>query len=362
MSDRILVVEDNIELKNALESILNHYKFNTIAVSCGKDALDIVDGGDVDLVLCDINLPDINGWEILHRLRNSKVHYALPFIFLTAFTADDDRARAMNGGADNYITKPFEKAKLVEAIRAQLLISNNNRLFFQEELHRNWNQVIDHSFKQEFLTPLNSLVNATYLMESASNDMTPIDFKETINAIYVASHRMFRNTRNLIIFSMITHEGSIASDALYPFQSFIFVSDIVLQIIEYYNNGLTMNWNIIKSRVEYLPMQRLSRDYLDIIFTELIDNGVKHDCLRMPPIVEFYSKNDGFEFVVTSNIADDRHVSLESIKPFKKFHNDETQNGLGLGLFVSRELCKKLNLVLEIKKENKKISFIVKQY
>lgn len=355
--NKILVVEDNAELQTALHGILGYYNLETVQATTGHDALAAISGTDVDLVVCDISLPDISGHDVLRAVRNDKAHHSLPFIFLTAHTTEKDRIKGMDGGADDYITKPFDSRRLVQTIKSRIDLTNRKKNYDQDRPTGKWPDITAQTLKKEFLDPLESMVNVTYLLEYTRNDPAVHDFKDTLNAMYISNFRLFRNTRNLIALSAIMHGKKLYSNN--PFEDNAYVSDILQQILNYYNTGLTHNRAQIRSYVEFVPIKYPDRDALTTIFTELIDNGVKHDSLQQPPAVSLVEKNNGFEFAVVNNTDENCKLELSLVKPFKKFGNSNTPTGPGLGLFVCRSLCERMNLKLEMIREPKKITFTV---
>jgi twitching motility two-component system response regulator PilG len=112
----ILVVEDE-ESQLKLESILLTSKgFEVIGAANGSIALDILAKEKVDLVLLDIMLPEIDGFEVCRRIKNNPETRNLPVIMLTAKKSQEDLSRGDEVGADWYVTKPFKSAKVIETI------------------------------------------------------------------------------------------------------------------------------------------------------------------------------------------------------------------------------------------------------
>lgn len=112
----IFVVEDEESLLK-LESILLTSKgFEVIGAANGSIALDILAKEKVDLVLLDIMLPEIDGFEVCRRIKNNPETRNLPVIMLTAKKSQEDLSRGDEVGADWYVTKPFKSAKVIETI------------------------------------------------------------------------------------------------------------------------------------------------------------------------------------------------------------------------------------------------------
>lgn len=114
---KILVVEDEESLLK-LESILLTSKgYEVIGVPNGKAALDAIDKQKPDLVLLDIMLPEIDGFEVCRRIKSNQQTRDIPVIMLTAKKSREDMTRGENVGADWYITKPFKSAMVIETIQ-----------------------------------------------------------------------------------------------------------------------------------------------------------------------------------------------------------------------------------------------------
>ena len=116
--ERLLLVDDEDNLRSMLEAALRYEGFEVHAAASGRDALDAVDTCTPDLVVLDVMLPDLDGFEVCRRLRNDGVR--TPVLFLTARDATDDKVRGLTLGGDDYLVKPFSLDELVARISAVL--------------------------------------------------------------------------------------------------------------------------------------------------------------------------------------------------------------------------------------------------
>ena len=117
---KILVIEDEPEMLYNLVSILRLEKFEPIAAENGRVGIDAAKRDRPALILCDVMMPDLDGYGVLAALRADADTAATPFIFLTAKGEKPDIRTGMNLGADDYLTKPVAKADLLATIRARL--------------------------------------------------------------------------------------------------------------------------------------------------------------------------------------------------------------------------------------------------
>ena len=114
---KVLVVEDEEKIARFIELELIHEGYKVIKVNNGREGLEIAEKGEVDLVLLDVMLPELNGLEVLRRLRKTS---DIPVIMLTARDAVMDKVSGLDAGADDYITKPFAIEELLARLRAML--------------------------------------------------------------------------------------------------------------------------------------------------------------------------------------------------------------------------------------------------
>lgn len=116
----ILVIDDAREVLLYLTFILERAGFRVMTASDGQEGLRLIEKEQPDLILCDIMMPNLNGFEFRKTLARNDVTSTIPFIFLTARAALVDKLHGIEAGADDYITKPFEREELLARINAVL--------------------------------------------------------------------------------------------------------------------------------------------------------------------------------------------------------------------------------------------------
>ncbi|HRT58291.1 MAG TPA: response regulator transcription factor [Candidatus Paceibacterota bacterium] len=117
---KILIIEDEPEMRRNLATILRLERFEPVTAANGEQGLKLARDQAPDLVLCDVMMPGISGYDVLKALHQDPAGRQIPFIFLTAKGERNDVRDGMNLGADDYLTKPVDKADLLRAIRARL--------------------------------------------------------------------------------------------------------------------------------------------------------------------------------------------------------------------------------------------------
>ena len=113
---RILLVEDDPTTSRSIELMLTHASFNVYCTDLGEEGIDLAKLYDYDLILLDLNLPDMNGHEVLRQLRLSKI--TTPILILSGADDTENKIRGFGFGADDYMTKPFHRDELVARIHA----------------------------------------------------------------------------------------------------------------------------------------------------------------------------------------------------------------------------------------------------
>lgn len=120
MSNSILLVEDELELREFLTSVFEENGYKTIAVNAGKKAFEVLESFKPNLMILDHNLPDLQGSQILNKLKSDQKFADIPVVFLTAVSNEDNIINAFDMGADDYIEKPFSVNILLRRVKAVL--------------------------------------------------------------------------------------------------------------------------------------------------------------------------------------------------------------------------------------------------
>ena len=129
---KILLVEDDTSLRENIAELLELSGFSVYSASNGRIAVDMAKKNIPDLVLCDIMMPEMDGYGVLEQLSSDQNTRHIPFIFVSAKTEKQDVRKGMNLGADDYLTKPFEEEELLTAIRCRLEKAEQMNAIFKE--------------------------------------------------------------------------------------------------------------------------------------------------------------------------------------------------------------------------------------
>jgi two-component system, sensor histidine kinase and response regulator len=171
---KILVIEDETAVRENLVELLRAEGYLPLEARDGEDGLRVVWNEKPDLILCDIRMPRLDGYGVLARLNQDAVGAVIPFIFLSARTERSDMRMGMNLGAEDYITKPFSRNDILDAVKKRLdrreLLEARSQVKLEEI-----QQKMSYSLPHELLTPLSiilsrseSLVEDTEIIHDAT--------------------------------------------------------------------------------------------------------------------------------------------------------------------------------------------------
>ena len=156
MSKRIVLIEDNKAVRENISEILEFSDYEVLGAENGKAGVDLVNRELPDLIICDIMMPELDGYGVLHLLSKSPKTATIPFIFLTAKSERADFRKGMEMGADDYISKPFDDVELLSAIESRLKKKDQLRTEF----------ALTHDGVNDFLKMAKTTANNTLISDS----------------------------------------------------------------------------------------------------------------------------------------------------------------------------------------------------
>lgn len=130
VTKKILLIEDNPEMRDNTAEILELANFDVVTAQNGKEGVKLAQQVQPDLIICDIMMPELDGYGVLHMLSKDTQTGNIPFIFLTAKAEKGDYRKGMTMGADDYLTKPYDDIELLSAIDTRLKKSDRLKLEF----------------------------------------------------------------------------------------------------------------------------------------------------------------------------------------------------------------------------------------
>lgn len=346
----ILIIDDDMHILNALKGLLESYGYTAMTASNGMDGIESAKRGQPDLILADINMPTMNGFEVFQRLQETAVTQTIPLIFLSGRDDLDTMRKGMQVGANDYLTKPFEPEDLLNAI--------NIRLKQREQLERKYESTltllrknITYTLPHELRTPLTVILGYALMLQTDYETMASAEIGMFANEIAKASQRLHRVIENYLVYIQLELVAG-NSQEIEAMRRHLVVADKVIN--KYAVEAVAAYKRSADLELELAPNLglRISDENLGKIITEVADNSCRFSNAGTKIRILAYREENG----VTIEIHDEgRGISQEQIAEIGAFMQFERgiyeQQGMGLGLSIAIKLCEVHNATLRIESE-----------
>jgi len=340
-SKKVLVIDDTPEIRMVITESLNIYGFTTVAAEDGISGVKIAKEQHPDLVICDINMPKLDGYGTLTALRENETTATIPFIFLTGAADKFNMRRGMELGADDYLTKPFTHEELMAAV--------NTRLEKQAEFQRHSEKKLDElrgnitlALPHELRTPLNGIMGLASLMIDDYATLPPEEVLESARYIHESALRLHRLIENFLVFSQLEMMASeskkietVSGTAPVAVQGVI--SDLAQTVAARYKRESDLVLEVGEASL-LVPCENLSK-----IVEELVDNAFKFSEKGTPVRVATELGNDNFHLTIEDRGRGMDAEQIMKIGPHMQFNRKTfEQQGAGLGLIISKRMTELL--------------------
>lgn len=190
---KILVIEDEILVRENLLDLLEAENFQAIGAANGRRGVELAQEILPDLIICDVMMPELDGYDVLKTLQQNVATATIPFIFVTAKSDDTDLRQGMLLGSDDYLTKPYDLRELLQAITVRLQKHARLQQKTQQQLDT-LRTSITLSMSPELRTPLDTIVDLSETLFSDPYSVSP----EEIAAIATYIHTSANQVHHLI--------------------------------------------------------------------------------------------------------------------------------------------------------------------
>jgi len=334
---KVLVIDDTPEIRMIIEETLNMFGFETVLAEDGERGIVLARKHLPDLIICDVNMPKLDGFGTLTQLREHESTATIPFMFLSGAVERPNVRRGMELGADDYITKPFTPSELLAAVNA--------RLEKQKEIERKSEKKLDElrgkmtlALPHELRTPLNGIMGLATLLIDDHTKMKPEELLENARLIHLSAERLHRLIENFLAYAQIE---LMAKDAKSILGTASASSTAIAPIITDSANSVATRWKRdadLRLEVRGATVAVIG-DNLQKIVEELMDNAFKFSEPGTPVRVVAGALDQTFSLNIINTGRGMTTEQIASIGPHVQFEREKyEQQGAGLGLIIAKRL------------------------
>jgi signal transduction histidine kinase len=338
---KVLVIDDTEEIRIIITESLNLYGFVTLSAEDGASGIDMARKHVPDLIICDINMPNMDGYATLTALREEEATATIPFVFLSGASDKINMRRGMELGADDYLTKPFTHKELMAAVNA--------RLEKQADLQRKSEKKLDElrgnitmALPHELRTPLNGILGLASIMIDDYANMPPEEVLESARYIHESASRLHRLIENFLLHSQIELMASEkkkieTSSNSTPVDIAQTIPEIANKVASRFKRDSDLLLEVAAGTL------LIPADHFKKIAEELIDNAFKFSDAGKPVRISSSMSGSTFLLTVQDHGRGMTREQLSTIGPHMQFERKTfEQQGSGLGLTIARRLTELL--------------------
>ena len=335
---RILVIDDDrIIRQTLLDGLQLTGQYEVILAEDGFEGIELAAKMRPDLIVCDVEMPRLDGYGVIERLQKDPFTARIPFIFLTGYGDRGSVRQGMALGADDYISKPFKVTELIEAMESRLEKVSRLEMHYEQKMDALRDSIL-LALPHELRTPLSLIIGYGEIISNQVHDLPDEKVRSLAQTITRSGRRLHHLFENYIIYAQIellmTEPERV--ERLRLFREALptpLVEKVVQEQMEKHGRlaNLVLNSND-------LPLP-ISSDNLKKIFYELIDNAFKFS--PIDSVVEISLKRDknSFVFQVSNQGRGMTREQVEGVGMYMQFERKlHEQQGTGMGLVIAKRL------------------------
>ncbi len=371
-SKKILIIEDDKLVRENIFEILEAEGFTVVQAKDGVEGIFKAKQELPDLVLSDIAMPHVDGFQVIELLKTDKLTERIPFIFLSAKAELADLKKGLRFGADDYLTKPFTKSDLLSAIELRL---HKHELVTSEM--KNLRENIINSLPHEFRTPLTAISGFAEIIRTEIDTLTRKDILEFITYIIAGADRLKGISENFILLSLLETIKDIPEEieelrnnnlSNIPEMLLKSGTSIALRLGRHHDidfcagtesclSSATINCTkAMKSKdaSAYTDVTiRISSNYFTRVIEELISNALKFSKESETVKICYFTNNNNFVISISnpnSLILDDKILTFGALMQINRKKYE--QQGVGLGLALAQRIVSLTGGALDVETKN----------
>lgn len=340
MVAKILVIEDEANVRENLVELLEAEDFEVFSAKNGFEGISFAQEHRPELILCDITMPELDGYDVLTNLRQDPEIAITPFIFLTAKAATDEIRQGMNLGADDYLTKPFSRQELLTAIQSRLskqnIYTQNTDALLNDigEKLNNIGERFSYSISEKIFNPLDEVLGTSRIFVQDADFIEPSDIKKLGGHIQTNANFLKRAILNVFMYLNMellfsNPEALKAVQNIYTMKPGDFVFMISMQMAKKYECSKIVKVNVNNTRLKIATndWKKIIEESLNFIFSLPLENSSIN--------IETNSIGDIFQYSICLK-SDELPLDLLYKTSQNKAQNKEFYEELdpGLGLLI----------------------------
>ncbi|MDR3625408.1 MAG: response regulator [Ignavibacteriaceae bacterium] len=329
----ILIVEDEKDVRTTIIDLLESAGYTVISAQDGRQAIKIIDYELPDLIISDILMPDVNGYQLLEYFQKLPGTSTIPFIFLTAKTDNTDLRRGMILGADDYLMKPFRAKELLQVVETQLKKKERLDKKF-DDIFLNISAFVPH----ELRTPLIPIIGYAELISEGIDELEKEEICDMANKIKLSSNRLHKTIEKYIRYTATYIK--LASKGIYnELKNTCIMSPNSIvectskQLLKEASREKDLKLDLIDAQV------RISETDFEFVIEELVENALKFSNPGTEISLKSRIKDNLYELDITDHGRGLTKEQLTTITPFSQYDRTKfQQQGNGLGLISVKNL------------------------
>jgi two-component system, sensor histidine kinase and response regulator len=277
---KILVIEDELNVRENLVELLEAENFEVFSAKDGFEGIFLAQSHSPELILCDVTMPELDGYGVLNNLRKDPEIAITPFIFLTAKAASEEIRQGMNLGADDYLTKPFSRQELLTTIKARL---SRQKKYDQntDTLLKDIGESLSYSISEKIFNPLDEILAASEIFIQDANVIEPSDIKKLGDHIQVNSKFLKRAILNIFMYlnmELMFHNSEALGviKNIYTARPGDFVFMVSMQLARKYecSKKITVNIENARLRISTSDWNKIVEESLAFVFSLLQESSL----------------------------------------------------------------------------------------
>lgn len=327
--EKILVIEDEKNIRASIIEILQLYGYMVVFAENGRTGIKIVKEENPDLIVCDIMMPEMDGFAVLKELHIDP-DFNTPFIFLTAVSEYQNLRDGMNLGADDYIFKPFKSADLVQTIKTRLSRRSKTANEIQQKTN-NLEKLINLMVGHEFNTPMNGIISMSKFIKENLDKLEYDKLDDYFKYLDISTNRLqatFNKIKQLYEIQIIRNDDDTENE--------VCKTEYLIRLAaENITKEQNRKRDLIIDNVEDIILPVKTNLFYSALY-EIIENAFKFSSEGQKVQISSKKIDNKYQVIVSDAGSKISAKELSTYRTFQQFNREKyEQQGLGVGLALT---------------------------